>query len=268
VVTFVKAGGATIDSNGLDITINKDLTAHATSTGGGLTKRGTGTLTLTGASTYTGPTAVSANGGTLKVDNNNTTTPRLANTSGITVNNGGTLLLAQTGVVSNDRINNGAAVTLAGGTFNTGGLNEGPAGGAAGSSAAMGPLTLSVNSTIDFTSGTGSNLLFASLSYTPSDVVSIRNWTGMFRTDNGSVSNDRLLFTTAPGFTDAQLASIQFYDDSGSPFAPGATLIPFNGYSELVPIPEPATIFGAIALLGLAACRERKRLAALLARRR
>ena len=259
VVTFVKAGGATIDTNGFDITVSKNLMAHATSTGGGLTKRGTGTLTLTGASTYTGPTAVDTNGGTLKVDNNNTTTPRLANTSGITVNSGGTLLFAQTGVASNDRINNGAAVTLAGGTLNTGGLNEGPVGGASGSSAAMGTLTLNANSTIDFTSGTGSNLLFASLGYTPGDAISIRNWTGMIRSDNGSASNDRLLFTTPPGFTDAQLASIQFYDDIGSPFAPGATLIPFNGYSELVPVPEPAAIFTTIGLLGLVGYRERRR---------
>jgi autotransporter-associated beta strand protein len=52
-------------------------------TGGSLIKVGTGTLTLSGANTYTGATAV--NGGTLEVDGS------IANTSSVTVNSGGTL---------------------------------------------------------------------------------------------------------------------------------------------------------------------------------
>ena len=226
-----------------------------------LTKTGTGTLTLTNSNTYTGATTINANGGSITAG----AAGALGGTASVTINTGGTLLLS--GANNVDRINNSAPVTI-NGTFNTGGLNEGPAGGASGSAAAMGPLTLSANSTIDFTSGTGSNLLFASLSYTPGDIVSIRNWSGTIVSDTGSASNDRLLFIAPPGFSDSQLQSFQFYNDSGVAFPTGATLIPFNGYSELVPIPEPGTIFGAVALLGLAACRERKRLAVLLARRR
>jgi outer membrane autotransporter protein len=52
-------------------------------TGGSLTKVGTGTLTLTGANTYTGPTTVNA--GALLVDGT------LAAASAVTVNSGGTL---------------------------------------------------------------------------------------------------------------------------------------------------------------------------------
>ena len=52
----VNAGGADIDTNGNDVTIAQALLAG----GGGLTKRGAGSLTLAGVNTYTGPTAVNA----------------------------------------------------------------------------------------------------------------------------------------------------------------------------------------------------------------
>ncbi len=62
---FVKAGGAVIDPNGRPVTISSNLLAHPTSTGGGLTKLGGNTLTLSGVNTYTGPTTVT--GGVLAV---------------------------------------------------------------------------------------------------------------------------------------------------------------------------------------------------------
>lgn len=61
---YVRNGGAVIDNSGVAITIGQTL-LHTTNvldnaTDGGLTNLGSGTLTLTGANTYTGPTRVSA----------------------------------------------------------------------------------------------------------------------------------------------------------------------------------------------------------------
>jgi autotransporter-associated beta strand protein len=63
---FIKAGGARFDTNGNDITIAQRLLTDATSLGGGLTKEGFGTLTLTGNNTFAG--RVNVNGGTLAIN--------------------------------------------------------------------------------------------------------------------------------------------------------------------------------------------------------
>jgi autotransporter-associated beta strand protein len=65
----VRDGGAVIDSNTFDVTVAQPL-VHSNIGGdnaidGGLTKNGTGTLTLSGANTYTGNTTINAGGFTL-----------------------------------------------------------------------------------------------------------------------------------------------------------------------------------------------------------
>ena len=60
---YVLSKGARIDTNGQNITIAQGLLDAGS--GGGLTKLGSGTLTLSGTNTYTGPTAINA--GTLVV---------------------------------------------------------------------------------------------------------------------------------------------------------------------------------------------------------
>jgi autotransporter-associated beta strand protein len=86
---MIDVGGATIDTQGFDATsVNPFLhnPALGASPDGGLTKTGTGKLTLAGNNNYTGPTIVSA--GKLAL------TDSLITSSSVTVANGATLELA------------------------------------------------------------------------------------------------------------------------------------------------------------------------------
>jgi autotransporter-associated beta strand protein len=244
-------------------------------TGGNIVKQGSGTQTLSGTNSYSGTTTI--NGGTLTLDNNNsTTTGRLQNTSGITVNSGGTLLLAQSsgGSANTDRINDSAGVTLSGGgTFKTGGLSEGTRPTNSGSSngvAGMGALTLTSTSsvshaTFDFLAGAnGSSLVFggspASLVGGNGAFVDIKFWTGTAGSDNSLTGNDRLLFAINPSLTNAQLANYQFFNDAGTAFAIGGTIIAYGNEFELVPVPEPSTwVAAALALIAIGFSQLRKR---------
>lgn len=82
--TVVKSGGALIDTLGNNFTIPTALTDGGG--GGGLTKRGAGTLTLSGLSTYTGATTL--NGGTVLLDLTNNTTGVLNGSSTLTLSGG------------------------------------------------------------------------------------------------------------------------------------------------------------------------------------
>ena len=130
----IRSGGATIDTGLFTLTVSANLTEDAGSAGGGLTKNGSGTLTLNGINTYTGATTIS--GGNLSFS----TTAALASTSGLsmatataliytggaatlnrdisvtggtgTIRNSGTGLLTLSGGLSK----NGTTLTLAGGS--------------------------------------------------------------------------------------------------------------------------------------------------------
>ena len=101
----VKAGGAIIDTNTFGVTILKALIHDAGLGGtadGGLTKNSTGTLTLSGANTYTGNTTIS--GGTLALALAGT----IANSSVITV--GSTAVLDLTSKASGFSFGSGQTV--------------------------------------------------------------------------------------------------------------------------------------------------------------
>ncbi|MEY4387903.1 MAG: toxins and related Ca2+-binding domain, partial [Verrucomicrobiota bacterium] len=86
----IRNGGLILDDNSLNLTINQallhsDITGDA-ATDGGLNKSGGGTLTLTAANTYTGPTVI--NGGTL-VLTGSLGTGAVTNVSGATLTGNG-----------------------------------------------------------------------------------------------------------------------------------------------------------------------------------
>ena len=182
-----------------------------------------------------------------------------------TVNSGATLLLSGVATVT-DRVNNAATVTVnGGGTLHTGGLSEGtrPTGPAAtdGGVAGLGALTLSgtaaTPATINFGSTTaGSSLVFSGLNAASKGAfVTILNWGGTAGADDGTGTYDRLLFTSDPGFSNADLANFTF-----DGFAAGGAEIAYGGGFEIVPVPEPATVLGGVLLVGAAAWSQRRRL--------
>jgi autotransporter-associated beta strand protein len=76
----VQHNGAIIDTQNFSVTINQILAEDSSSTGGGLTKQGAGTLTITQNATYTGNTTVT--GGILNMLNINTPAATVSVVSG------------------------------------------------------------------------------------------------------------------------------------------------------------------------------------------
>lgn len=170
----VRDGGARIDSNGLNITIGQ-LLQHSVIGGdaaidGGLTKSGSGVLTLSAANTYTGATLLSA--GTLTLD----ATGSINGSSGITINGSGAKL-----VQANTATAVSPAVTLTTGTLDgTGTLGTVTVGNATGGIVANG-------------NGSASSLTIGSLTF---------NGTATMNLTTASTSPVVLTTTLRSGFTD------------------------------------------------------------------
>ena len=134
----VKSGGARIDTNGFDITIAQPLLTGGAGDGG-LTKSGAGTLTLSGTSTYTGSTNITAGRLTLSgsltsaisVGTGSTLAPfgLASTTSNVTVPAGATFQVQFTGATAGtqyDQLTTSGSVTLGGALSITAGPNLAP----------------------------------------------------------------------------------------------------------------------------------------------
>ncbi len=246
------AGATTVFNIQNSPTVATELAIAVPITGGsagGIQKTGAGVLSLTGANTFTGPTAI--NGGTLQA-----AVGTLVSTSSVTVNSSGTLLLSGSG----RHIGANTVVTLNGGTFNTGGFSE-PTTTAGGNN--IGALTLTATSVINFGTGNSSILEFGGVgTHTAGTLLQVTNWDG---TPVVGGSGDRLLFSgTATDFTTK-------YNQTDVSFngMTGYAVDQFSGYYEvtgLVPVPEPTTILGGLLALGTLGYSQRRRLGQLAGR--
>jgi autotransporter-associated beta strand protein len=177
------------------------------SAGGGITKAGSGKLTLDTTATFTAAPNINIAAGTLLTSSANL-------------------------------IPNTSALTLSGGTLNTGGFSD-----------TVGSLSLLSSSVIDLGAGASIFTFADSSGQSWSGLLSIWNWSGSL-TGSGA---DQLNFLSA-GLSGTQLSNVRFVDPAGLPAGTyGATFIG----NELVPVPEP-TALGMTGLMLILVCSRRR----------
>jgi autotransporter-associated beta strand protein len=234
VASLSGTSGSTVNLNASTLTINGSATttySGGISGTGSLVKNGSGTQTLAGATTFNGTTTV--NSGTLQASTANA----LANTSQVVLNNGGSFL-----VTAENAVNDDAAIHLNGGRMAmSGNFNE-----------TVGALTLSANSTLDF-SGFVGTLRFGSISsWAAGANLAIWNWSGQTQhgTNYGTYPNSSNLVFTNNSTLSSNLANISFYSDSGTTSIGSGFERGFSGGgTEIIAVPETETYFYAVALL-------------------
>jgi hypothetical protein len=137
--------------------------------------------------------------------------------------------------------NPAAAITMAGGTFATGGHND-----------VVGVLTLQGNAALDM-GGAGYNSVLA---FASSSGVT---WSGTLTITNYLDSADTLYVgTTTNGLTSTQLSRIVWDNPYGNGTDYTGAIIDFDDRVHPQPVPEPKTVFAIFLLFGVIAWRERK----------
>ena len=236
VASLSGTSGSSVNLNANTLTIN--ASASTTYSGGisgtgNLVKNGSGTQTLAGATTFNGTTTV--NSGTLQA----AAAGAAGGTSQVVLNEGGSFL-----VTAGNAVNDSAAINLNGGRMAvSGNFDE-----------TVGLLTLSANSTIDF-SGFAGTLRFGGIgSWATGATLAIWNWSGttQYGTQVNNYQNpSNLVFTTTNSTLTSNLANISFYSDSGNSFVgSGFEVSGFSGGgSQIIAVPELETYLYAVVLL-------------------
>jgi autotransporter-associated beta strand protein len=230
--TMTLSGSITAQNTTYDVASGTTLSINGTIIGsGGVTKNGTGTLTLTGNNTFTGNTTI--NSGTLRAGTANA----LGDTREVMVNSGGSLLIA-----ASEAIDDLADIELNGGTMKfEGSVTE-----------SLGAFSLSANSSIDM--GLGSVWLqFANL---PELIV-----TYDLKIYNYTLNTDHFYFAS-DAFLQNSLSHIKFYSGTDESSFIGSSFIEGLNPFHVRPVPEPETYATAALLLiglGIYAYRRRQR---------
>jgi autotransporter-associated beta strand protein len=236
-LTGAASSNVTLGANTLTLGTTSGNTTYAGRITGAsnsaLVKDGASTQVLTGDNSgFTGTTTV--NSGTLQA----AAAGAMGNSTVINVTGGSFLVTADNAVNASTNINLDGGRMAVSGNFNEN----------------VGLLTLSKNSTIDF-SGFSGVLRFSGVgSWAPSANLAIWNWSGTTYWGthvNNYQTPSNLVFTTVNSTLTSNLANISFYSDNGNSFVgSGFEVSGFSGGgSEIIAVPETETYLYAVALL-------------------
>jgi autotransporter-associated beta strand protein len=239
--TSMIANNGTLAFNRSDtLTQGTHFSSSAIGGTGSLVQKGSGTLILNAANTFTGTTTISA--GTLQA----AAASALGSTSGIMVNAGGTLLVSANGSIgtttnitlSSTATGNGTAASLVFSSSYNG---------------TVGTLALNANSIFDLGADPlGVQIRFSSITGLDAYTLSIYNWTGTTLWEGGTGNNLDQIYAGGPPLTTTQLEHISFYSslDASSFRGTGYQIMSGSFATELGPVPEPST-WVAIAALAI-----------------